>query len=518
MMRILMSGSLLVFTILVNNCYATNNLVLTAVPNTETTLTHISDKAIRVVNNGTSNILLNSIDVAIPTSGQDKINYCSSDSQGCNYVSTCAVGSVLKNGESCLLWLEAKPTSNLSSNIAIPVTVLIDTKPGKHASVTKQFSINYNNLLYANSTSTSPLKTWDGEKVTYFEKSPSYMIKMMSYRGDLYVSNGWYCHFGNAIGFFKWNGSEWKDYPDLPIADLKHVYIDFTTIGSDLYAGGGFYADHSRNPLNYVAKWNADTSTWLPLATKNGDIGLNDGVQSIIHGSDQLKDVLFVGGKFTATNDGKTILNHIATFDTKTSKWAPLVASDGNIGLNGEVLCIAFIGDKLFVGGNFTATNDGKIVLNHIARWDMVNHQWYPLVASNGDIGLDDAPCDLLAIGTDLYVTGGFYGTGPGHRSFYGIAKWDSKNQQWFALQLGFDPDYYDNPYGPAGLDNLKVLASVGSDLYVNGYFTHDRNTVGTTIVKWTPATATWSYPKENAKLDNTWSKGLTVMPSLIIN
>jgi hypothetical protein len=192
-----------------------------------------------------------------------------------------------------------------------------------------------------------------------------------------------------------------------------------------------------------VTAWNA-----LPHQGLNGIVRV-----LAVFGSD-----LYVGGNFSATGDETTATNlgNIARYDTAARTWHALP----NQGLNGTVEALAMVGSDLYVGGRFDATGDGATLTNlgNIARYDTAAKTWHALPNQ----GLSSVVEALALVGSDLYVGGLFAETGDGTTltNLGRIARYDITDNTWHAL-----PN--------EGLSNaVRVLAAVGSDLYVGGIFT----------------------------------------------
>lgn len=92
------------------------------------------------------------------------------------------------------------------------------------------------------------------------------------------------------------------------------------TAGDVTYIGGNFTSDFARN----IAAINSQDNSNVTLSG-----GLNGEISSLY----ALQDQLFVGGKFTSSQDGSaTDLNNIAVYNTNTSQWAALGAGvDGHV-------------------------------------------------------------------------------------------------------------------------------------------------------------------------------------------
>ncbi len=203
--------------------------------------------------------------------------------------------------------------------------------------------------------------------------------------------------------------------------------------GTDMYVGGHFIGTQgSEVELNLIGRYDLAANEWHALA----GAGLNGTpVYALaLHGDD-----LYVGGNFSMTHDGGTSdLNYIARYDLTEQTWYPLA----NEGLDFEVYALAFCGDTLYVGGNFSRTHDGKVDLSNIAAYSPGTGTWSALGS-----GTSHEVHALACSGSDLYV-GGYFPRG--------IVKY---NGGWSNLPNG-------------GLDEgVRALVFDGSDLYAGGFF-----------------------------------------------
>ena len=155
-----------------------------------------------------------------------------------------------------------------------------------------------------------------------------------------------------------------------------------------------------------------------------------------------------------------------------------IVVNPGISGANNQVRSILSVGTDIYFGGVFTAM--GSTLANRIVKWngsswsslgDGVNNTVNPLTTVHA----------LTVIGTDLYVGGDFTLAGGG--SANSIAKWDTINNTWSALGTGL---------GPSGTV-VYTIVSVGTDLYVGGFFTTAGGNTVSRIAKWDTINNTWS-------------------------
>jgi N-acetylneuraminic acid mutarotase len=271
---------------------------------------------------------------------------------------------------------------------------------------------------------------------------------------DLYVG-GEFTGTGDATGLnlyhiarYDTTANTWYALPRQGLAG--NVYA-LAVAGDDLYVGGNFTRtwDEVLTNLGNIAHYDTTGGgTWYALH--------NDGLDNVVRALVVVGDDLYVGGQFAASGDATvSYLNGIARYDTTGDVWYAL----DNEGLNHYVHALAVVGSDVYVGGNFTTTGDGTVTgLGYIARYDTMGDAWHALPGQ----GLSGQVWALAAVGSDLYVGGGFIGTGNGMVGNLGyIARYDATGGgTWHAL-----PNKGLN--GP-----VWALAVVGDDLYVGGSFT----------------------------------------------
>lgn len=206
-----------------------------------------------------------------------------------------------------------------------------------------------------------------------------------------------------AAGIVKWNDTVFSsvgqfagNFPPFSY----HSALEFTEYNNKLIAGG-FFTSIDGSPygsFSGIAAWN-DT-VWSALST-----GFNDAVYALT----VFNGELYAGGKFTATGDNLTPLNHIAKWDG--IQW--LAVGEG---LNDTVLtlCVDSLNNKLIAGGKFTQTGFG-LPAKYIAEWNGTS--WQELGG-----GTNDIVWSLFFKDSNLYVGGEF--TQVGAVSANHIAVW----------------------------------------------------------------------------------------------
>lgn len=190
---------------------------------------------------------------------------------------------------------------------------------------------------------------WNGSNWSALNNGVGASVRTIAiYGGNIVIGGSFTDVDGNAsIDYLaSWNGSSWSA---LGIGVNHIVYTTFSN-GTDLYAGGSFSTAGGSSALR-IAKWNG--TVWSSLGT-----GLGNTVNTIFtFGSD-----VYCGGLFTTA--GGSSANYAAKYNGTT--WSTI----GN-GLNAQVnaMYVSTYEGKMYVGGNFTTSNDGGTTFNYIGKF-----------------------------------------------------------------------------------------------------------------------------------------------------
>ncbi len=120
----------------------------------------------------------------------------------------------------------------------------------------------------------------------------------------------------------------------------------------------------------------------------------------------------------------------------------------------GNVYALAVAGDKVYVGGFFTAA--GAVQANNIACWDTTDHQWTALGS-----GLNNAVYALAVHDNFVYVGGYFNYAGGVHTG--PLARWDTTSHTWGTVGT-LDQDIVSPTV-------YAISAAPNGDVYVGGSF-----------------------------------------------
>jgi hypothetical protein len=256
--------------------------------------------------------------------------------------------------------------------------------------------------------------------------------------------------------------------------------------GSDLYVGGSFTV--AGNVMaNHIAKFNTLTNTWNALGNGSGN-----GVSGSVYALTVISGDLYVGGYFTTANVGGVQVgtNNIAKFNLLAKTWSSIGSGGGN-GLDGEVSALTVIGSELYAGGYFKVANVGgtQVSTNNVAKVNTLTSLWSKLGTGSGN-GVNSGVYDFAVSGSDLYVGGSFSQSNLGGLIVPTncVAKFDTLTNIWSALGSGGGNGVSSNVYG---------LAISGGNLYVGGGFSQ-ANYGGTTVnvdyvAKFDTLTNVWS-------------------------
>jgi len=225
-----------------------------------------------------------------------------------------------------------------------------------------------------------------------------------------------------------WDGTEWSDLAPGTRSgwfegEVGSIFDLSVGTNDDLYAGGSFRTIDGLEAHN-IARW--DGVSWTALSTPAGN-GVNERVFAVTVDE---KEQVFVGGFFT--NAGGLPANHIARWDGKA--WFSWM-EEGESGIDNMVDTLVVDRDgTLYAGGYFTTA--GKVLANHIARWD--GKEWNSL-GKGVNASVRDLVLDNQGI---LYVGGAF--TTAGDLNTSRIARWDGTT--WSALGAGVSAEHTGSP------------------------------------------------------------------------
>lgn len=147
-----------------------------------------------------------------------------------------------------------------------------------------------------------------------------------------------------------------------------------------------------------------------------------DGNQFKINTINELKDYIFVGGRFTSRTGS---ISNVLTIKKDEASPAALA----NDGLNGLVNTATVADNSIYFGGEFTGTAQGKTDLKYIAKYDPEAKSWSPVGG-----GVDGPVKSIRAIDGGLLVGGDFnnvMSNGSSSASTGGFAVYNFSTSDW---------------------------------------------------------------------------------------
>ncbi len=274
----------------------------------------------------------------------------------------------------------------------------------------------FNNIVYSGGTSIAAGLITSNTPVNIFDGTNWSMIgdlisssggfaaveDVAVYRGELYVG-GLFIRANDtpAVGLAKWNGTDWS-----AVNGFNGAVICMTSDGTNLYVGGTFTNLGGVFATN-VAKW--DGTNWSDMG---GGLGpYSGGASFAVNTLVWQNGLLYAAGSFT--NSGSGPLSNLAVWNG--SAWASIGG-----GVNGTVGGIAFLGNDIYVGGQFT-TAGGSVSAQNIAKWNGAT--WSPLGSGVKGASGGKPINDVAVLGSNVYITGNV--TNSGGVTTLRAAKWD---------------------------------------------------------------------------------------------
>ncbi len=338
--------------------------------------------------------------------------------------------------------------------------------------------------------------------------------------GNVYVGGDFTDAGGVAAADYlaRWSSVDgWSPVGSVITGPVHAIAID----GGDVYVGGDFSdPDFGTYPINNVARW--DGSNWWPLRG-----GVKGPINALAIAGDG--DV-YVGGAFTETVNSGTTVNGIARWSPSPKGWHELSAGVTRLDSSpGQVNALVIDGKDVYVGGDFYYAGDSGDSMSYVARWDSAASQWESVdselayqvdgLATNGSelyvaartstnggfrveqVDLADnswtqlassdvcgaTTCDrvyaLAASQSNLFV-GGRFSAIDGVSARW-IARWNSRNETWFALGSGISDSGHQQQD-----DGVWAFALDGGDLYAGGDFQHANGQDAHRLAHWVPYVA----------------------------
>ena len=366
----------------------------------------------------------------------------------------------------------------------------------------------------ANGTSASNVVAWGNHYGSYEyyplydqyqsnqgTNGPVYALARSTYDPSILYVGGSFSAVGGQgttnIASWKWAGylanfGTWASLGDNSINGIVRTLVCDNNY--NLYVGGEFTEakidGSSTTTVNNLVvylesneKYNtlptaSSTSTTIKGSGANGTLGY---VHSLCYNSGNT--YLIVGGEFQYVyNSSQPSLKtkNIAIIDTSSSTWIKTPSPIPK--LNEKVFAIKYYTTDIFVGGHFTGLSSNQQPLKYIARWNIADNLWYPIVENNpipqndmNGVDYDVYSFAFEGTTTNLYV-GGEFATGGG-KTLNNIAKLvnaTSLTPYWVPL-----PDALLPMYGVRS--TVRSIYFSGDNAYICGDFMQSGSTVNPT-------------------------------------
>lgn len=247
-----------------------------------------------------------------------------------------------------------------------------------------------NPMIFANH-----IAYWDGEKWNGYGSGANATIRAVAIapNGYIYVTGDFTSIGGvaaNRVAY--WDGSSWNAMGtglDAPGHAIKVASDGDVYIGGEFDAAGGV-------TVNKIVRWNGSYQA-MGFYT-----GLNGTVLSIDITDDASQ--VYIGGEFTDEFSDPAILplNYIALFEPLFNQFDSL-----GVGFDATVRKVLVMpSGRVYVGGDFTETSDGELILFRIAYWNGAT--WFELSVGAGDTVRDLAvsPLGNILVGGDFTIVG----------------------------------------------------------------------------------------------------------------
>ncbi len=299
----------------------------------------------------------------------------------------------------------------------------------------------------AGTTSANGIAQWNGSSWSSFGSgvSSGYVYRLAIFNGSIYAA-GPFNGIGGvaATNIASWNGSSWSALGTGVSGSVLRILSNAT----NLYVGG-FFAQAGGKIVNLIASW--DGANWNAIGSSGRLNGLNPSILALANDGTNL----YAGGTFTSAGQA-TNANYIARFDG--TNWYALGSGIGPVGSIVRALAIATNG--VYAGGEFSAA--GGVSAADMAFWNGTN--WSALGSGPGGV-----VASILVRADGVYIAGAsLEGSGPNYFSPI-FMRWDGTN--WYNA-LSLSNAFFAEPFNTVDI-TMDAVAAVGSNIYVGGRFNY---------------------------------------------
>ncbi|MBK8620078.1 MAG: hypothetical protein IPN96_24000 [Anaerolineales bacterium] len=271
----------------------------------------------------------------------------------------------------------------------------------------------------------------------------------------------------------KWDGATWSAVGSLTSLTGGNSVYEFAFYNDLIYIGGDFTDLNAIPEADYVASYNATTTTWSSL----GDNGAGDGsIATYVYALavDASNGDLYVGGFFTDA-DGIAAADRIAKWNG--SAWSALANGISN-GFVDSILVNS--STEIYVGGSFTNVDAIPKPIKLPNGMAPPGRLWVSMLEMARLViqGISSPGVRTMILRSGiLYVGGAFSMSDPSLAAGKHLAKYDTVTGEWSIVD---DDGSSDSPLIMPSSDGISSLALSVDELYVGGYQTgfNDNGTI----------------------------------------
>lgn len=254
----------------------------------------------------------------------------------------------------------------------------------------------------------------------------------------------------NIYGLAKYDikQKKWMSITNETASNYFGVVKSLKLDSNNLYIGGNFIRTVGDVYLKNIAMYSISENKLFSIG-----VGEKNGTNSTVNTILKKDNYIYVAGLFTSA--GNILANNIARYNTTTNQWEKL-GDAGYNGTNGEINTLFIDDNKLYVGGNFTSTNN--LLTDNFAVYDLASNKWL-----NNSIffssGFNKKVNTINKISNKLFFGGDFTGI----------------------HQIGNNETYYYTNYYDLASQNWQPIASEsgnGTNSEVNKILFHNNNLI----------------------------------------
>ena len=188
---------------------------------------------------------------------------------------------------------------------------------------------------------------------------------------------------------------------------VDNIVYALCNINFDLYIGGAFTTTNGNIATYGICKYNTSSASFSRISATSNSTGVAGTVFAMcpVENTD-----IYVGGNFMSFNNATTNIAayFVCKYNISSSTFSVLAGSGS--GFAAQVRTLSFVGTDLYIGGDFQFFNNGtgNISANRICKYNPSSRTFSSVFTISGNNGVNNNVRAISFVGNNIYIGGNF--------------------------------------------------------------------------------------------------------------